>query len=451
MSPKAILLVAVLFSALALAAASGEWSSYTDQKFAYSLQYPSDWQVAQNVETGYFEVRNQPDKAAPANTFAVQVADLAEADRNMDFYDYMAKSLADMKKSLESRGYRNIRVLSSIADTLNGAVVHRIQITSNLYGNLTEQTQIVRIRHGDKHFTLTCSGEQGYYYDLAKPDFERMIASFKFKTTLPAYLNDYIRVRADLDGSDTVFHWTGSVFGWVPGEKRRELFSVEGFYIVRAQAMDNGYYLLGREAAFFLDHRTGQLLQTWRNPYTGNDVPVLQVFNDPVNQDLTFPEDNFQLLPMILPSENLGDMVSYHSELFPFYPNPLQRKDFPLSSQNNNYQAAEFTQYLASRADLANSDLTSVPATFTFTRIYPWLPFMLMGERSGNVVMVCRGRKLENGFDDLPQYIKDQVKQNKPEFSSAPENYTQPNETIWSYFKKQAENAAGTTVDVPEP
>ncbi len=450
MPRKALIVLAVLMLMAPLALSAEEWATHTDGQKGYSVRHPVSWQVTSDSATGFFEARTQPDKAAPASTFSVVVTELSELDRNSDFYDYMAKGQAELKREFEANGFRNIRVVSSVADTLNGSVVHRLELRSDQYGSLAMRTQIVRIRHKNWHFTLTCSAEDGYYYDLARDDFEGMISSFRFQVNLPAYLKDYVRVRADLDGRETVWHWQGTVYGLVPGEKRRELFALEGYYIVRAESRDNGYVLVGREASLLLDHRTGLIAETWRNPYTGKDVPVLQIFNDPVNQDLTFEEQDFPFLPQILPRSELGGKLAYYSEIFPYSTNPLQRKDFPLNSQNNTYQAAEFSQYLVDAADLADPALTGVPAVYTFTRIQPWLPFMLMGERAGNVVLVGRGSKVPEGFSGLPQYLQDYVTQRHPEFAHAPETYTQPNATAWSYFKKLTEVERSTTQELPE-
>lgn len=254
-----------------------------------------------------------------------------------------------------------------------------------------------------------------------------------------SYLEDYIRVRADLDGAETVYYWTGTAYGLLPGEKRRELFAVAGYNIARAVRKDEGFDLLAREVVLYLDHRTGQILETWRNPYTGKDLPVFQVLNDPVNQDLGFSPENLSLLPMFLPCTDLGGQVAWHAEIFPYYANPLPRKQFPLNSQSDTFQAAEFSQYSVEKSDLLESRRSSLPAVYTRTEILPWLPFMEMGDRPGNVVLVCRGSKLERGFDALPEFIREYVLSKQAKFASAPDTFSEPNASIWTAFRAQKE------------
>lgn len=253
-----------------------------------------------------------------------------------------------------------------------------------------------------------------------------------------SHLDNYLRVRADLKGRETVFHFSGMAYGVTPGDKRRELFAVEGFTIGRVMwDGEDGPYLLEKELLLWQDHRTGEILSKWRNPYTNKDVQVLHLGLDPINQRLVFPEEERSLLPMILPSQRLGKQVVWHRELFPNYPSPLPRRDYPHNSQSDTFQAGEFTQYIVEQSDLDDVHLDSVPAIFTFTEVLPWLPFMEMGDAPGNVILVCRGNKLAGGFQDLPEEIKDFTRQQFPAFITAPESYTEPNDTPWGSFKRQ--------------
>lgn len=250
------------------------------------------------------------------------------------------------------------------------------------------------------------------------------------------YLDDFMRVRGDASGKEVVYHWTGTVYSYVPNEKKRELFRFEGFNIARTVVKENGFELLTREAAFYIDPQTGKILETWKNPFTNQSVPVVQIWNDPVNQDLTFEAEYLPYIRKILPATDLGDVIAYNNDIFPFYESPMPRKDYGEFSQSDTYQSAEFFQFFVSKADLAKKELSSVPATISWTRISPWMPFMRMGDRVGNLVFVCRGSKLADGYQGLPKQIRDYVEANKPEFNSAPTEFLTPNETSWTFFKK---------------
>jgi len=255
------------------------------------------------------------------------------------------------------------------------------------------------------------------------------------------YLNAFMRMRGDASGKEVVYHWTGKVYSYIPGEKRMELFGFEGFNITRTVVEEHGFKMLTREAAFFKDHRTGEILESWRNPFTGSTIPVIHIFNDPVNQDMTFTEEYLPYIHQILPSTDLGETLVFHSDIFPFYPSPLNTREHGEYVQSDTYQSAEFFQFFVNKEELLQGSLSSVPANISWTRISPWMPFMRMADRAGNLIFVCRGKKLEGGYDALPQQIKDYILVRKPEYASAPKEWSEPNETSWTYFKKLFDEA----------
>ncbi len=251
-----------------------------------------------------------------------------------------------------------------------------------------------------------------------------------------SYLNDFMRVRGDASGKDVVYYWTGTVYSFVPGEKKQELFKFEGFNNAKTLVTEEGFELLTREAAFYEDLKTGQILETWTNPFTKKEVPVVQIWNDPVNQDISFPAEYLPYIEKFLPSTDLGETRCYNMDIFPFYASPLPREKYPEYSQNDMYQAGEFFQFFVEKEDLASKKLKTVPTTISWTRISPWMPFMQMGDKPGNLIFVCRGMKLSDGFNGLPDKIKTYVVSNHPEYKTPPQEWTEPNETSWTYFKK---------------
>lgn len=250
------------------------------------------------------------------------------------------------------------------------------------------------------------------------------------------YLRLYLKVRADLSGGETVYHYSGRVYSFIPGEKRMELFDYEGYSIARLDDQADSIRILSKEVGLFKDHRTGEILNEWRNPLTGEVLPVMHIFNDPVNQDLTFGPDLLPYIRQILPYEDLGETLIFHSEIFPFHPSPLSRREHGAFIQSETFQAAELSEYLVNKNELLLSSSGSVPAILSFTRITPWLPFMKMGDRPGNLIFVCRGKKLAGGFDELPEQIKAYVLAQHPDYSKAPDGWSEPNETAWTAFKK---------------
>lgn len=249
------------------------------------------------------------------------------------------------------------------------------------------------------------------------------------------YLRDYLRIRSDLSGKDSVYHIQGKVYSLIPGEKSMELFAYDAFQISRIVETEAGFRLLAREAGVFRDHRTRQILHSWRNPFTQETLPIIHIWNDPVNQVFEYEANTLPFIRQFLPSTELEDKVVYHSEIFPFYPHVLPRRLFGEYVQSDYFQSAELHEFSAEKAALADSLASWVPAEVSFTWIAPWLPFMKMGDREGQLLFVCRGTKLEEGFAALPQDLQEYVRTTNPAFTEAPTEFSEPNINPWSYFR----------------
>ncbi|MFF1556466.1 DUF1838 family protein [Streptomyces sp. NPDC058279] len=232
----------------------------------------------------------------------------------------------------------------------------------------------------------------------------------------------FARTRASLDGAEVTFWWTGDVHSWAPGEPYRRLFGFEGLNVARlvvGEGADEGTYrLLTREAAFYLDPGSREILETWE------DKPVVHVWNDPANQ---------RWRPFPVPVTVLGDQVCFSLEIPLAYPSPLPVARYPLNSADDTYRALELFQFFAPTTVLT-TDAPSVPATMSWTRMSPWLPWMEQGARPGGLTFHCRGRKLTS-YEDAPERTRAYIADTHPEFAHAPEKWTEPNETSWTYFR----------------
>lgn len=255
-------------------------------------------------------------------------------------------------------------------------------------------------------------------------------------------LRAFVRVRASLAPTDTVCWWTGNVYAQVPHESYRHLFRFEGFNIGSIVAIDSGYRFLAREAAFYQDPRTSQILDTWDNPFTGQACDVLHVWNDPVNMEFLL---NGPRGPWQAPVTDVDDNVIWPMNITLAYPSPLPTADYPESSADDTYRAAEFFQFFSRRSDLEQAEFDSVPCQFSWSRLSPWLPWMRMGNRPGGLAYHCHGIKLST-YDDLPKPIRKYVQDTNPIFQQAPDSWSTPNETSWTYYRKRHPNGSGCAV-----
>jgi hypothetical protein len=248
-----------------------------------------------------------------------------------------------------------------------------------------------------------------------------------------ACLEAFLRTRASLDGTETVFHWTGEVHAFPEGAPGVLLFSGEGFNVARLERVEGGWRMLSREVFLYRDPGTGAILESWANPMTGDTVGVVPVLNDPVNAVFLESRDGeaFDLPHEVLP----GGILSWNVSILVAYPSPLPRDSFPLNSASDTYQGAELFHFFSPLDALGDTSLSSVPCTISWTRFGQWLPWMEMGDRPGWLVYSCTGSKL-GCYAELPEDVRAFVDSAAPEFAHAPVEYTRPNCTSWTYFRR---------------
>jgi hypothetical protein len=251
-------------------------------------------------------------------------------------------------------------------------------------------------------------------------------------------LRDFIKVRASLNPTETsVFFWTGTIYAQLPHQPYQKLFQFEGFNIGRVEAVEGGYRMITREAAFYKDAKTGEILDTWLNPLTNQTVDVVHVWNDPVNQTML---ENGPRGPFAIPVTELdGDARCMWMDVTLAYPTPLSRAQYPEYVQNDLYVGAELFQFFYDQRDVDNPALQAVPCQNSWTRIASWVPFMKMGDRAGGLVYQCRGGRLAGGYAALSPQVRAYVERHQPKYASAPDAWVQPNETSWTYMKKLLE------------
>lgn len=242
-------------------------------------------------------------------------------------------------------------------------------------------------------------------------------------------LETYIRVVGDTSGKPVAEYAQSTIYGYVPGEKPRALFRLEVVGVGRYEKVDGGYQRLHREIGFYTDLKTGAVLRRWFNPWLQREVDVIPIQNDPVNRRFTTQNMTFQILED-------GDDVIFYREVPLRYPNVLDRANYPLYSSGDFYEAMEMFNSFAHRHDIENRKLTSIPATGSWTRFGPWLPWMEMGVHQGQLIYHSRSIKPASGVEGIPKRLRDLVAAENPKYLVPPDKLTSPDETSWTYFKK---------------
>lgn len=259
------------------------------------------------------------------------------------------------------------------------------------------------------------------------------------------------RIEADTaPGKFVNGYVTGSVMGVRDNEPVRPLFGFEVFSSIRVIKQDNGdYQRLCRELIFYKDLATGALLDIWLNPYTNEQVAVVDVANDPFNYIISdhFPDPpSYGGLntakpprrPFIRDWTLLNDeTVVLTSDIHLYYRNKLDPAVWVRESSGPMNRVSELFRYVIRREDAENDALTHMPHTGVWNRITPWLPWMLMGTSPGHIVYAGTFSTVSS-VDQVPAQVAQRVRERYPKYLVAPERWEEPSySSLENYTRTQ--------------
>jgi hypothetical protein len=243
---------------------------------------------------------------------------------------------------------------------------------------------------------------------------------------------------------------TGTVMGVRDNEPVRALFGFEVFSAIRVLKQPNGdYQRLCRELIFYRDLATGELMDSWLNPYTDERVRVVDVANDPFNYMISdfYPDPpsygglNTEKRPRRPFIRNwtliTDDVVVLSSDIHLYYRNALDPAKWVRESAGPMNRVSELFRYVIQRADIENDSLTHLPHTGVWNRITPWLPWMLMGKSPGHIVYAGTFSSV-NGVDRVPKNVAARVLERFPSYVTAPEQWVDPSySSLENYARTQ--------------
>ena len=245
------------------------------------------------------------------------------------------------------------------------------------------------------------------------------------------------------EGETVLYWWQGGAMSRMPGEKDRHVFNVQGMNIRQCRNFEDsgrghGYRSVSRELLIYLDPDSNEILRAWTNPWTGEEVEVVHVANDPVNMrgpSFAYGEDGAGY-------RFRGHFMKgrvWTAEYFPlYYKNPLggDYQDYV----GGAYHAMEMLNAYAYEDELLDPELKTLKRfTLSWARTSKWLPWMRMGDRPGMMIFTTVGKRVA-GIDDLTEPLLSELRNNYPEYAEPPPlDDARPNVTSWSYFKSVTE------------
>lgn len=235
--------------------------------------------------------------------------------------------------------------------------------------------------------------------------------------------------------------WEGKLYSRSPGERDRHLFNVIGINTRQCEhhqntARGSGFRSVSREIMVYLDPQTNEIIDTWKNPWTGDTVNVIHVANDPVNMRAPTFARSADGKPLVVTLRQYDDTLVSSTEVPLFYENPMAGAYQEYIG--GTYHAMEIFNTFYRTADFTDAKRTRIgESRISWQRISSWLPWMKMRDRTGVMIFNATGFST---FDRkrIPPRLIAVLESRYPEYLSPPPlGDPRANETTWTVTKKQ--------------
>jgi hypothetical protein len=259
-------------------------------------------------------------------------------------------------------------------------------------------------------------------------------------------LRAFIKLTGDLDPkAETVGWFGGDVFAVLgPDKPLQKLFGVEGFGVLRVSPQPDGSYrLFNRELAYYKDAKTGEFIDTWLNPFTNETVEVKPIHNKTVNAEIA-PlmkmdfDGTLVEIPFSPPWTIMRDRALSLFEVHTAFPNPMTPAAWPRESSGPVTRISEMFQRITTLAELADPARTYADYSGVWTRIGPWMPWMLQGQAPGHLLFRTFMDRTGTA-DRLPAPLRERAEKLHPDFFVAPgdETWGGPNDSSFSVYMSE--------------
>ena len=260
-----------------------------------------------------------------------------------------------------------------------------------------------------------------------------------------------MRIDCTADPAKPRLRWmSGKIMARRQGEKDLHIFDVQGLNAAACRSYDDpkrgpGYRQVTRESIFYIDPATGKVLDTWKNPWIGETVEVVHMFNDPVNMaepKYAYDKDGKPLPPW--PGKIVGGnaMVQVANPFFRDSPMGGDYQDFV----GGKYSVLELRTILYPVAEWLDTDKPSpVRNVAVWSRLSPWLPWMKMAGREGETALTSTWFGV-GGMDEVPEPLRTTILTKYPMFATAPPlDDPRPSVSSWNGVQAAIDRQRGKT------
>lgn len=233
--------------------------------------------------------------------------------------------------------------------------------------------------------------------------------------------------------------YQGVQYAIVGNHRAKPLFGYCGFGNIRNVIQPDGTIkVLGKECGYFTDLASGEIIDVWDNPWTGERCDVFAFLNDQFRGSLGLTRKVFRVgdgetanndhgnaradEPFRLPWQPIGDQYLLGWDYAHEYTNPVTPEGWPKASTGPRVNPSEHFTLFTPRAEIDDRSVVSARYHAGFMRQAPWWPWMKMGQSGVHGVLMGRmhSYKITGGMDDVLPAVRRRVERDRPDLFEEP-------------------------------
>ncbi len=244
------------------------------------------------------------------------------------------------------------------------------------------------------------------------------------------------------------FH--GLMYGRIGGARLQPLFGYTGTGVMQSKIdADGNMWIRGKETGYFTDLATGDILETWDNPWTGETVEVFNFYNPNMGGKLTAEMPRFAMgavkdsatlmnegthvnqagtVPFVLPFEVFGDDLMLAWDYAHEYTNPVTKAKWPKACTGDRISPSEHFTFSMSLDQMMDRSEPTVRYNAGFSRLSQWWPWMRMGEHAYKDEVLFGRMFSHKGLadcGDVPPKVLAYIEKHCPEYLEVPDHWPQ--------------------------